>query len=306
MTCQLLLDNWLLQDVSHAMRHGLSRDSGSHSYESIPAAAIQIECLLNFLADIVTRDILVVDEQFAYAWENTYLPLLRLEDKNILSIQKFNTKDDRFLDIRKFVANDLCSTKSLEQAHKENEESWDREKRTAHHFLSQILWGTAGNIARSSMINAPYSPHPSRRHLLEQTTFMPSRPDAVESTMEFIRQTRVNLFEEVRQRLKIRTTQIVLPPLAVEIIESSSSTDDLFKVALQVRNDYKGFRKYMNKYQEALDSENPREMLVFKEVFDYICAKARTNSKGQEKYGDLTISMGVGFINFKKSVPKFD
>lgn len=310
MPTKLMLDNWLLQDIAEVMSEGLSTDithkidinyaSEEYYWEETSRAAVQIECLMNFLIDIVTRDNLVLDEQYAYAW-NRYIPLSQLNQKGIISTEKFNTKNPLFREVRKSILNDICVIERMKETQKKSEETWNKERSTIEPYFSQVIWGTAGNLSRSNLILAPYSPHPIRKMALEQTSFKPSRPDAIKGTLEWVKNERISVFSEVRDGTDFRAAQIILPPLAVEIIEACSSVSDLFKVALQIREEYKGFRKYLEQYQTVLDDEDPKAIIKYRKVFDEIHNIIKPNAS--EGFGGLSISIGTGLLNLNIPLP---
>ncbi len=309
MSANLMLDNWLLQEITAITKDGLKNETtakikidfekDAHHWISVPHAAVQIESLLNLIVDIVTREEIIVDKEYSGAWKDKDSPLMSLKEKGIIKTQSFQNDND-FLEIRKAILKEICLTSSLLAEQEENEISWEKQKSTKDQFFSQMIWGTAGNFARSSLIATPY---PLRRDLLEQTTFSLNRRDAIKETLQFIDLERVKLYQEVHPDLSFRLSRIMLPPIAVEVIESSSDINSLFTVALQMRDQYSVFRKQLKHFQDVIDNEDAKEINKYKEIFRAI---NKSISSDSEKYGNSSISLGTGFFGFSLPLRKLD
>ena len=313
MSLKLLIDNWLLQDIAEILRDGLSPEISSHltvDYEKdshyftdISLASVQIEALLGFLADIVIRDTLVLDQEYSYTWGRGLASSLeQLEKEGILDVRQFDTTSSEFEHMKGLALEDLCVTTSLKNVQQINEKSWREDHYSREPFISAVMWGTAGNFGRSHIIEAPYSPHPFREHFIEQTMFKQKRPDAVAGTLDWIDNERLKIFQEVRQATTFRAAQFVLSPISVEIIESASSPEDLIPVALQMRRQHSKFREQMTKYQKALDDENPKALLKHRRIFDSVSSALSSFDTVKSKYGHLNLSVGTNwFVDFNWS-----
>jgi hypothetical protein len=312
LSLKLLIDNWLLQDVAHLLHDGLSYETcghllvdyenDTHYFSEIPFAGVQIEALLSLLAEIVIRDSLVLDQQYSYVWARQFSPSLKqLENEGAIDVRQFNISSPVYEHVKQLTLKDLCVTTSLKTVQQLNEESWRVHHYSKEPFLSQVVWGTAGNLGRSHIIKAPYSPHPFREHFIEQTMFKPNRPDAVEGTLDWIRNERLRIFQEVRQGTAFRAAQFILSPITVEIIESASSVKDLIPVSLEMRKQYSNFREQMRKYQKALDDGDPKALINHRRLFDSVSSSLSSFDIVKAKYGQLEMTVGTSFIKWSKS-----
>jgi len=103
MPTKLMIDNWLLQDISGTLNKGLSTDMTSqiiidynknnYSIAQLPQAAIQVECIINFLVDLVTRDTLIFDKEYSYVWDN-FPELMNLNREGIISPYEVDKTSD--------------------------------------------------------------------------------------------------------------------------------------------------------------------------------------------------------------------
>ncbi len=312
MSTKLMIDNWLLQDVSMTLNNGLSTEmttqiiidhkKNNYSYGQLPKAAVQIECIINFLVDLVTRDNLIFDKRYSYVWDN-FPELLNLNNEGILSPYELDTTSDSFIEGREIALSNICVNDEMIKTQKMNEDAWRYSGESDDKFFSQTIWGTAGNLSRSNLVSAPYSPHPIRKLLLEQTLFKESRPDAVKTTSEWINSERVCIFSEVRPDITFNVAQVILQPIAVEIIESCTCAKDLFSVALQMRKRYKRLRKFMGDYQAAIDSEDPKAIMKCKKTIAEVHEIVASNNS--LKYGNTSISSGTAYLGISHPLPKF-
>ncbi|MFC1987645.1 hypothetical protein ACFLVH_03795 [Chloroflexota bacterium] len=314
MSLKLLIDNWLLQDIAQLLQRGLSNETAghlaidyendTHYFEDVPFAGVQLETLLSLLAEIVIRDKLILDEQFAYVWARKLSEsLAQLENEGTLKVQHFDLSSPTYEHVMELALKDLCVTTSLKKAQSMNEKTWREHRYSKEQYLSQILWGTAGNFGRSHMVEAPYSPHPFREHFIENAMFKPNRPDAVKGTFDWINNERIRIFQEVREGTSFRAAQFVLSPITIEIVESAKSVEDLIPVALQMRKQYAKLREQMRKYQKAIDDESPEALLRHKKLFDSVSASLSSYDSVKDKYGQLNVSVGTSwFVNWTKSL----
>jgi hypothetical protein len=307
-----MIDNWLLQDVSLTLNNGLSTEMTSqiiidhkknnYSYGQLPKAAVQIECIINFLVDLVTRDNLIFDKEYSYVWNN-FPELMNLNKEGIISPYEVDATSDSFLEGRKFALSNICVNEEMKKTQKMNEDAWESKGETDDPLFSQTIWGTAGNLSRSNLLSAPYSPHPIRKMVLQQTLFKESKPDVVKTTSDWINSERVRIFSEVRPDITFNAAQVILQPIAVEIIESCTDVKDLFSVALQMRKRYKRLRKFLGDYQAAIDSEEPKAIMKCKKTIGEVHEIVASNNSA--KFGSTSISIGIGFVSVGLPLPKF-
>jgi len=160
MFAKVIIDNWSLQHVAELLGGGPSHNDasvialcdGEHSYEEIPLASVQTEALFELLTQIVLKDELIVDAKFTGAWDSLDTPVLDLYRAKLLRPVPFSENEQYFAELRAHLVNRLCVTPSLRTAQTENEASWPATRRVAHPFLSSVLWGGAGMLARSRLM----------------------------------------------------------------------------------------------------------------------------------------------------------
>lgn len=307
----LIIDNWLLQDVGNCLSDGLSsggsseikisQTSDSHSIYDVPSAGVQLEALLGLLVDIVFRDSLVVDSEFTNTWtayQNTFAALLR---PGLVQALPFRLHDDRLRDAKRFVLDRLCVTPTLREAQKRNEESWATRKVAEDPYMSAVIWGTAGMLSRSHVFQAPYSGHPLRKRVMEQTVLaMPSR-DMVAETLEWLTDERLRLYETKSNDGSQRTAALVLPPVAIEIIEESRDINQLIPIAYQLRDKYAKMREWMESIQTAMDTEDSKEIAKYKKTLHAV-SKDLNRAMGDTDIGKVNLKIGWGWPSISISV----
>jgi hypothetical protein len=281
-----MIDNWLLQDVSLTLNNGLSTEMTSqiiidhkknnYSYGQLPKAAVQIECIINFLVDLVTRDNLIFDKEYSYVWNN-FPELMNLNKEGIISPYEVDATSDSFLEGRKFALSNICVNEEMKKTQKMNEDAWESKGETDDPLFSQTI--------------------------LQQTLFKESKPDVVKTTSDWINSERVRIFSEVRPDITFNAAQVILQPIAVEIIESCTDVKDLFSVALQMRKRYKRLRKFLGDYQAAIDSEEPKAIMKCKKTIGEVHEIVASNNSA--KFGSTSISIGIGFVSVGLPLPKF-
>lgn len=264
----LLLDNFLLQDVARLIHQGLptvtsarididpARDT--HRYSPVPAAVVSIHSLLSFLTELVLRDRLWLDQDYAGAWQQVSVGVDALADSDILRVKKMTLDWKNFKEARQIFLDDMCITSSLRDKQATAEDETKRKVPTSDSVHSVIFWGTAGNIARSDVLGLPYSPHPLRKHLLGQTSY--SANDATAEVEGWVQRERGRLFERVHAGRRRRTARMILPPVAALVMAEARDTSQLISVALQVRERFAPLREWLAIHQQALYIEDPDQL----------------------------------------------
>lgn len=301
---QLIFDNWTLQDVKDIYLSGLSNDNASkiiidkkkdsHSFQKIPKGFIQIEALFNLLQNIILRDTIIVDDRFTSTWDNNQR-LRGLEQKGL--IKSHNFKKNKIHDVRRLLVTQACVTTSISQVQKKNEEQFKEDGTPYDPLMSQIIWGGAGMLARSYVYETFYIPHPLRRYAFQQTPIL-SR-DAATRTLNVIQSTRTQLFQFQNSLTTGVHANFSLPPFIVKVINESNDIDDLIKVSLQIRDEYKEFRDWINKFQRAIEKDDSKQILkyskILKSVQQNIESKYNPNENG-------SLSLDFDLFTFKPSV----
>lgn len=109
MSGQLIVDNWMLQDINQALEQGLSLQEvgeivvdikkDSHRFHMMPYAVFQIDALLTLLVNIVLRDSLIVDDQWIHVWDKGDKSLKKLKDTHIVKPFDFASAEEIIAEI---------------------------------------------------------------------------------------------------------------------------------------------------------------------------------------------------------------
>lgn len=315
MGSSLIIDNWLLQDIGNCLSHGLEPDSASeiaidrqdnsHSILDVPSAGVQLEALLEFLVDIVFRDSLVVDSGFVESWAEHQTAFAPLLNSGLVRALPFKAHEDRLREAKRFVLDRLCVTPSLREEQRRNEESWAAGKGPANGYMSAVIWGTAGMLGRSHVYEAPYSGHPLRKRVIEQTILASPSRDAVSETLEWVVEERLRLFETKAKDGSQRTATLVLPPVAIEIIEESKDIDQLIPIAYQLRDKYAKVREWMKSIQIAMDTEDPKGITKYKKTLSAV-SKDLDRAMGNTEVGKISLKIGIGWPSISIALGTLD
>lgn len=300
----LIIDNWLLQDIGSCLSDGLSSDSASelvvehshdgHSFRDVPMAGVQVEALLEFLVDIVLRDSIILDSAFVNTWSKYESVFSTLLNQGLMRDLDLYAHEEKLIEPRKFAVEQLCVTSSLREAQKKNEQSWAAANVADDQYLSQVIWGTAGMLSRSHVFEAPYSGHPLRKKVIEQTILSISQRDAVAQVQEWINEERIRLFDVKGNNGLRRTAALILPPIAIEIIEESNDVGELISVAYQLRDKYAPLREWLRTVQEAMESEDPKKITKYKKTLNAV-SKDLKRAMGSTNYGNVSLKIGLGW-----------
>lgn len=311
----LIIDNWLLQDIGNCLSSGLGRDSASeividqqhnsHSILDVPLAGVQLEALLGLLVDIVFRDSLVVDSGFVESWTKHHVAFGPLLNSGLVRALPFSIHEDRLRDARRFLLDRLCVTSSLREEQRKNEESWAAGKGPTNEYMSAVVWGTAGMLSRSHVYEAPYSGHPLRKRVIEQTILASPTKDMVAETLEWLDEERLRLFETKGKEGAQRTAMLVLPPVAIEIIEESQDIHQLITVAYQLRDKYAKMREWMKTVQEAMDNEDPKRLAKYKKILNAV-SKDLDRAMGDTDTGKVSLKLSIGWPSISISLGTLD
>ena len=308
---KVLIDNWMLQEVAELLVEGINVDTtikyiieneNKSKRIKVPHSAIQLESLFKLLTEVVTSEELFLDGKFAHAWQQNVQPLDNLEQKKIVNIIGI-PKTEKFIDNREIIIEHLKLSKDLRRRHESIVKYWDKHQKNKNDkdgFLSQVIWGTAGNLSRSGMLNMLYSPHPTRTTLIEGAT-TPFKLNATEEILSIIQNKRIELIERIYSNSKYNIGTITLNPIIVEIIESANSVNNMFSVALQLRKDYKNFRKFINKYQAAINNGDTKKLLESVDLINEVSSRI-INKNEFNKYGEIELNLVIGKIKGKFDV----
>jgi len=307
----VLIDNWLLQDLGILHQEGLSDrnvaqlqlSKDGFSCKGKPEFLLQIDTLFSFLVDIVTRDTLVVDQEWASAWQGRLNMVDQLSQNGIIQLKKIDIQDNQsYEQTRKAAIESMGYCEMIKTQQERNKQAWKEQGGSDDRFFGQMFGGTAGNLGRSNYLHIPYNPHPLRADLLHQLNHKIWIPNAMECTRQQIQQNRTSLFAgDVGEQFKLRNPQLLLDPVIVEIIEASKDASDLIRVACQLRDSYQPFRELMKGYQKALILENAVELKAFKNHFDEIDDWLLRN-KSSNRFGSLKVSLPLWVFGYSKNL----
>lgn len=294
---QILLDNWTLQEISHLGQNGLSDNItgkliidpaiDSHHFEEISHGFVQLSSLFSFLQNLVLRETIITDSNFIYVWQDSSF-LLKIQSEGFIKDHSF--REEKYVEVSEAIIEQLCVTSSIKEIQKLNEDEWEKNKSVIDGFMSQIIWGGAGMLARSHVYETFYLPHPLRRYAFQQSPIV--KRDAFTETLNFIssNQTKLLYFDDsTSSAIKAKFS---LPPLISQIIEEANDFDDLFKIALQLREHYSDLRLWIKVFQEALDSENTIEISKHIKTLQSI-QKYIEDKYNPDKYGKLDLSFDL-------------
>ncbi len=300
----LLVDNWLLQSVSGLLSRGPETDTTAvidldlgrdvHRLRDVSAAGIEFECLISLINDIILRERLILDTEFANTWQGDH-QIDALVDSGVLSLREIDNRAEISRYAKGRVIGRLCATKTLEQLNQEHLETVRADRPSPHGYvISQIVAGTAGNFGRSAVTRVPYSPHPVRQSLIEQTLFR--QPTAVDLVTTWLESERAKVHSHSIAGVEVRTAHILLPALVVQVIQDSTSASELIPVALQYREKFAQLRTWIGAYQDAMDDEDPRAMQKRQKVLESV-SRHLAGTQADSQYGRTAISIETGWFS---------
>jgi hypothetical protein len=302
-----MIDNWTLQDVEVLLSEGpdpqrigelvLSDDRQSHAFSPLPAGVVQIDALLTLLTNIACFDSLKVDSEFLHTWQTEGGKLAPLSIASVVQAADYKSIGGELKGLRDAMLGELCVTPTLKKDLTEIRRSWAENQTNKDPYLSALVWGGAGMLARSHLTSTPYFGHPARRRLIRATRMFTSSHSAVERVSAFVDTQRAKMFRFRGEQLNGTCGYFLLPPIAVEIIEEASTIDDLVRLSIEMRDKYIRLREWLAEYQVAIDEEDERRQLKFENSLAKV-AKAVEAKYKPDKSGSVGIQISVGFFKF--------
>lgn len=280
----LLADNWAYEMVAELFAVGPCEQSvGVVQVEEDELVwrgecwvGVALESLLSILSGVVLRDRFFVEERYVAGWLCEESPVLNLHSEGMLVPFP---EPEQVRPIRSALYRTLFHTPSLQRAHKKNIEIWRNTGMPSGGYDSQILWGSVGYLARSAALGVTYTGHPARRRFLAQTPLALGLRDAASITIGALDDLRISQFVAAEE-FASSILGLVVPPLIVDIVEEARTPDELFRVALQHRAQYRDLRRWLAHFQRAL---NDRDAMRIKEYHDTIdtFVQYATKAKGR-------------------------
>jgi hypothetical protein len=304
----LMIDNWSLEEVCSLLLGGVSTHSieeiafdprrQKHLFRQTPESIIQFDALLQLLSDLVLRDELVVDDRYATGWCFPSSPMLPLQSESVVKLYPFLSSAAQLAEPRKVMLDELCITQSLKDLQDQNDVLW-KEKRE-YGPCSAVIWGGASMLARSHVLQMPYTGHPLRQRLIKQTALVAPRASATDKVMDVINTERTRLFQQIGASGVRTYANFNLPPVAVEVINNSQTADELIPVALQLRDKYSKVRKWLTTYEQAYADEDTKQLIKHKKKLDSV-AKSIDALQVPKSGGTTNLSIGVSWLRLSWS-----
>jgi hypothetical protein len=308
---RLLIDNWTLQNAGEILCNGLdggtahdlvfTKTGANYRYDEVSADVIRFEAVCQFLNNLVFADELYLDGKYADSWVS-FDPINKAHAARILIRKPFKELAKEWIPAREAMADRLCVNAPLLKAHRANKRAYAKDGSVKDGFLSQLLWGGAGMLARADHFNLPYIPHPARARLFSRAGIILGTPTASAKLTEFISGERAKIYKRLGGGGA--AAEIHLPPVVVQIVESSHDVADLVPTALQLRCDYKKLRVWLAKLQEAFAEENTKEILAHHKELESV-ARHIDSYGSLAPQGDTTVQFGVSWlkVGFKGGSP---
>jgi hypothetical protein len=304
MSSDVIADNWALQDISRLLTRGMDDDiahlvepdveKGSHQYKEIAAAIIQTEALFDFLTDVILRDQIVVEENNVSAWREESGPLEAINKAKVIRAYAF--RDNFKLNApRTELVNRLCITESLRAEHEENTKGWAQYRQTPNPYLSQILWGGAGMLARAFVTERSYTPHPVRRNFFQQAGVVLRSEDALRRLTSQIREKRASIYKAQSGKDEFYSLYVSMDPLPIRVLQESNSVDDLLTIALQLRDEYRELRHWLGCYQAAINQDEYSEVEKYQDILRSI-SRYVDSGMGKVDANAPTYTVGIGAL----------
>lgn len=299
-----IADNWSLQVVAQALSEGLDtgeaslleidKTAGCHNFRTVPAGALAIEAIFDLIADVVLREQVWVDDKFLETWAGKQSGLDQMLRDGVIVPFQFLGQPQELVEPRQFFVSKLCVTDSLVRAQRENEEVWNRERRTPHPYLSQVVWGGAGMLARSLVYRHAYTPSPVRRRLMAEAG-VAWTPDAAQNLRNIIKEKQATMSVLDSQGTRVTQLKINGAEIAALVIRESSTPEDLLKIALQLRAEYAELRAWMTEYQLALEESNTLNLRRCEKLLRSVSAFVDSRL-GRKKASGPTFTLGWGLM----------
>ena len=304
MATRRLTDNWTLQDAGVLLSDGFDGDTASQitispedrslRYEETSADVVRIRALLQLISDVIFSDEVWVDADFTNSWSE-FSPLRPLQQALVLVATPLRDRRPEWVGRREAIEDELCVSEDIRRRHLENKASYLATGQEVDPFLSQVIWGGAGMLARADLLRVPYVPHPARARLFEQTALLRTQPAATDELRDFVDAQRLKLHSNAAGTGLV--AQLVLPPIAIRVIEESSGVEEIIPAALRKREEFAELRQWIGSFQQALYAENVEEILARRKVLRSV-PKNIDRLAGSTTEGDTSLQLGIGPVRF--------
>lgn len=263
MSGSVIADNWSLQNISELLTNGIESinahfvepdiKNDSHGYKPIQSGVVAIEALFDLITDIILRNQILVDEKFSGTWFSDNGPLNKLTEKSVVRAYPFLQDPQKLDGPRDEFTARLCLTGSLKREHEENFNGWKNFKTTPHPYLSQILWGGAGMLARAFVYEKGYTPHPVRKRFFQKADIAFPDNDSVVRTCNTIEEKRALIRALQSGNDELYSLQVNIAPLPLLVLREANSPANILPVALQMRECHLELRNWLGVFQQAIN-----------------------------------------------------
>lgn len=310
MSQRVIADNWSLQLIAELYSDGLDADDcaqlplsddPTHAPAPIPCAVVALEALFDFLTDLILRDQILVDANFADAWATDQQAVRPLADQGIVVPYRFLDAEERLAEPRSAILERLLVSDRSRTQQEENAAAWaaGRIHELPHPFHSQLVWGGAGMLARSLVFETPYTPHPLRKRLFQNAGMLLPDADAVTRLTGVIREGRANVRRAHSSRDELCALQVAIDPLPIRVIREATSLANMLEVAAQMRDEYVGLRRWLGDYQASLSSDEfddlSKQHALLRSVSDYVDGRIGRSSGNAPSFTIGVSAIDLGF-----------
>ena len=217
---------------------------------------MQLAALVDMLSNIILRDDLHLDLNFLDHWA-PYNEIFRpVSDAGLVLLTSPIIQGSEIDQGTAFIVKELCVTPGLKRIQSINEKHFAAHRQSKYEYQSQIMWGGAGMLARSSVNRIPYVGHPLRQHFFESTGALNPQRDLVKDVVQLVKEKRASIYAMTTSTMNVKHAQVYLPAVAVEAIMEADSSADLLRIAIDLRDKHKRLRKWFGTFREALDKED--------------------------------------------------
>jgi hypothetical protein len=303
MVAKALIDNWTLQNAGELL-HWRCRGETGHEldvvasaqepkYQDVSQDVVALACLCQLLQHLVLTDEIIVDSAFVSSWAELQ-PLTTLYSKGIVVGREYGSSEALWVPRREMLANQLsrCAP-GVQNKHEENKKEFELHRRAVDAMLSQVLWGTAGMLARAELSRLPYTPHPLRERLLMHSQFLGGSSNARGMLAKFVEGEQFKLYGRTGTEGIFGTLK--LPAIVVEIIDESATLGQLVSTAIALRSRYAELRGWLGELQHALDAESVREVIARRKTLQSVSANVDRLVGQADPKGVASVQLGVDF-----------
>ncbi len=296
----VILDSWTFQSVGELFANGYDHErtgilvATDEAHEFIPIAhgELQLQAVVDLLTHVVLRDTLILDRQFIEAWEIHVDCFGPISDAGIVLAIAPLIEGQTLIEQRQRIVKELCVTETLRAVQEENERTYGETQQASRPYESQIIWGGAGMLARSADRRLPYVGHPLRQRFIESTKAWRTPPDPTRRVIDLVNAHKAAIYSTIIGEDVGRRARLMLPAVAAEVITRAEAPEQLFEVALDLRDKYRKLRGWLGELRTALEEEDTAKLIASERVLNALAKDvARQTGKGGGEVASLDIAV---------------